>query len=150
MCFTILDNDATDENPADGEFLVSGLILGTYTVRETLAPAGYHIDNPNAVSAGSMTLLDPDLEIVEPFVNSKAFRLIVLTCDDITDLLVTSQATLGADTFDTLTAAQFQALGWLRSDGTTPVSEADMCALLGANFGPLDEGTYNPAVKIPK
>jgi hypothetical protein len=69
VCFSVTDNDATDENPADGEFLVSGLELGSYTVRETAAPAGFTIVNASAVQAPDMTLADPDVEIVEPFVN---------------------------------------------------------------------------------
>ena len=66
---TVLDNSSIDEDPADGEFLVSGLELGRYTVRETEAPTGYTIVNPNAVQAPDMTFALPDVEIAEPFVD---------------------------------------------------------------------------------
>ena len=94
----MLDDSPPDvplPNPLDnpGNFKLVGLVLGTYTVRETIAPAGYHIDNPNAVNAGSMTTSLPNLEITTAFVNSKAFRLIVFTCDDITHTLVVSTIT---------------------------------------------------------
>jgi hypothetical protein len=155
VCVSVLDNAGTDANPADGEFLIEDLVLGTYTVRETAAPAGYHIDNPNAVAAGSHTLLDTELEIVEPFVNSRAFRLIVLTCDDVTEELVVSVVTLDPDgaggaapiVLDTIDADDLAAFNLLFDQDLT---EGQACNLGGAQFEDLDEGTYVPSVVIPK
>src|SRR5262249_12876092 len=53
---TVADNGPFDANPADGQFLLkpfqsflgsalTGLALGTYTVQETVAPAGYNLSN---------------------------------------------------------------------------------------------------------
>ncbi|HEX5015239.1 MAG TPA: prealbumin-like fold domain-containing protein [Candidatus Limnocylindrales bacterium] len=143
VCVSVTDNSAPDANPADGEFLLEDLILGTYTVRETAAPAGYHIDNPNAVSAGSHTVLDTSLEIVTPFVNSRLFRLIVLTCDDVSDELVVSAVTLDGSGLDTIGAVP----AGLVAKGVT---EADLCGLGGASYGDLPADTYDPSVQIPK
>ncbi len=160
VCWSVTDNNTApgagekaDEDPADGDFELSGLVLGTYTVRETAAPTGYYIDNPDAVSAGAMTTSSTTLEITDPFVNSKAFRLIVLTCDDISKELVVSSVDLDGDGKDTLDASDLANLGWFKSDGNggyVPLTEADLCALPGASYGSLDEGTYTPAVTIPK
>ena len=150
VCFSVTDNDAVDEDPADGDFLVTGLVLGHYTARETAAPAGWHIDNPNAVPFDDpMTIADPNIEIAEPFVNSKAFRLIVFTCDDITHQLVVSETTLDTVTTDTINSTDFAALGWKDANGD-PLTEAALCGFPGSNYGPLDEGTYDPSVIIPK
>jgi len=40
-CQSFLDNTGADEDLDDGEFLMTGLELGTYTVEETVPPAGY-------------------------------------------------------------------------------------------------------------
>jgi hypothetical protein len=40
----VLDNDALDEDPDDGEFLLTGLAFGTYTIEEIQAPEDYTID----------------------------------------------------------------------------------------------------------
>ena len=45
---SVTDNDANDADPDDGEFLVTGLLLGTYTITETTPPPdGYGLpDDP--------------------------------------------------------------------------------------------------------
>jgi len=43
VCQSFVDNAGADEDPDDGEFLMTGLLLGTYTVEETVPPAGYVI-----------------------------------------------------------------------------------------------------------
>ena len=158
VCFSITDNKTTglgagevaDEDATNGNLSVSGLVLGRYTARETAAPAGYHIDNALAVPFDDpMTIADPNIEIATPFVNSKAFRLIAFTCDDITDKLVVSTTTLNTVVKSTISTAQFEALGWKDGAGVL-LTEAALCGFPGANYGPLDEGTYNPSVKIPQ
>jgi Prealbumin-like fold domain len=55
QCVSVLDNGPYDANPADGQFTLNayqmnggsplgGLALGTYTIQETQAPAGYTLD----------------------------------------------------------------------------------------------------------
>ncbi len=93
-----------------------------------------------------MTIADPDVELETIFVNIKAFRIIVLTCDDITDELVVSSVTLDGTfggTHDTI--------------GTVPtalsdlgVTEAQLCGLPGATFGDLPDGTYDLHATVPK
>jgi uncharacterized surface anchored protein len=42
---TVTDNQAPDQDPADGIFRLTGLtVAGTYTITETVAPAGYVLD----------------------------------------------------------------------------------------------------------
>ena len=38
--------DPYDNDPDAGELKVSDLVLGKYTVEETIPPAGYHIQDP--------------------------------------------------------------------------------------------------------
>ena len=69
VCFPVEDNVSPDADAADGEFLVEDLVLGRYTVQETAAPPGFTIVNPDPVIAPDMSLANPDVEIVVPFVN---------------------------------------------------------------------------------
>lgn len=150
VCFAFIDNNAAyDNDPTAGEIEVIDLILGEYTVTETIPPTGYHIQDPPGAGPFSfpdMTIADPDVELETIFVNIKAFRIIVLTCDDITDELVVSSVTLDGTfggTHDTI--------------GTVPtalsdlgVTEAQLCGLPGATFGDLPDGTYDLHATVPK
>ena len=42
---TVVDNGANDADPTGGKILVTDALLGTYTVTETIAPAGYALDD---------------------------------------------------------------------------------------------------------
>jgi len=42
---TVVDNGANDADPDAGQIKVMGIPLGTFTVRETVAPAGYALDD---------------------------------------------------------------------------------------------------------
>lgn len=158
VCFTILDNDATDDDATAGELQVNDLVLGKYTVKETIPPAGYHIKTPPG--AGPFNLpdmtIDPDVLDVELdtiFVNIKAFRITVITCDDITDKLVDGTVTLDPggvldETKATISAADLAALGWLDANGDA-LTEEDFCNMGGATFGDLPEDTYDMKVEVP-
>src|SRR6266508_2333779 len=71
VCFSVVDDvdgiagGTLDEDPAPGEFSMSGLVLGEYTVREDIAPPGYAKD-PDIVTV-DLTLENPTVEILEPF-----------------------------------------------------------------------------------
>ena len=41
----VVDNGANDVDPDPGQILVTGLFAGTYTVTETIAPAGFLLDD---------------------------------------------------------------------------------------------------------
>src|SRR5262249_38802171 len=69
--FDVVDNSPPDIDPADGQFKVTGLALGEYTVTEKIAPPGYIPDpNPQTVD-----LLPPpgsaNVNIEKAFVNSR-------------------------------------------------------------------------------
>ncbi|WP_402842945.1 SpaA isopeptide-forming pilin-related protein [Microbacterium sp. GXS0129] len=56
---TVVDNGAGDENPLDGELLVTGLHWGDYVLTETAAPQGYVLDatqRPVTIASASTDL----------------------------------------------------------------------------------------------
>ena len=139
-----------DQDGTGGEFKLTGLVLGRYTIQETKAPAGYHADL-DLVQTVNLTIASPNGAAANPFVNLKAFRIIVLTCDDITDTLVTGSVSIDfdgpggdpavvLDTIEDVPAALI----------AKSVTEANLCGLGGASFGDLDEGTYSVSVTVPK
>ena len=65
---TVMDNDTSDADGDAGQFLLTDLKLGEYTVTETVAPAGYILD-PNPQSA-ELTQDAPSGAIETPFVNT--------------------------------------------------------------------------------
>ncbi|HKZ48820.1 MAG TPA: hypothetical protein VJ397_08570, partial [Thermoplasmata archaeon] len=67
VCADILDNTAPDQDPQAGRFLLTGLVLGRYTVHERFAPAGYAPDG--RTETVDLTLAAPFDEIVPSFIN---------------------------------------------------------------------------------
>jgi len=140
-CVTVVDNDDNDDDKDNGEFQRNGQVLGRYTIRETLAPAGYALD-PKTETV-ELTIASPsNVDTAPTFTNTKLFKMIILTCNQSTNELVQSTVTLdtngtaegGLVTLDTLDASTI----------------AGLCDLGGANFGNLREGTYTPSVQLPK
>ena len=161
FCFNVFDDfdgsaTAPDADDDAGEIQVNDLVLGRYTVRETIPPVGYHIQDPPGAGPFSfpdMTIAAPNVELSTIFVNIKAFRIIVITCDDITDLLVDGTVNLDPagdfdDTKETISATDFTALGWKDSDGT-PLTQTDFCNQGGASFGDLPDDTYDATIEVP-
>ncbi len=64
---TVVDNDAHDADTDAGQFRLTGLFLGDYTVTETVAPAGYVRDT--TPRNATLTAGQPDVEISSDFVN---------------------------------------------------------------------------------
>jgi hypothetical protein len=58
-----------DQDPDAGEFLLTGLVLGRYTVRETLAPGGF-VPDP-FIGSADLTIESPDATIEHTFVNNR-------------------------------------------------------------------------------
>ncbi len=61
---SVTDNAGLDADPVAGQFLLEDLKLGTYTVTETAAPAGYILDP--ASQDGNLTQAAPDATIARP------------------------------------------------------------------------------------
>lgn len=72
-CVTVVDDTGgggtADEDPDAGEFLLTGLALGRYTVEETVAPPGFEPD-PDVVTV-ELTLDAPDATIAQAFENRR-------------------------------------------------------------------------------
>lgn len=60
---------STDQDPDPGEFSLTGLRLGRYTVRETVAPAGFAADGDT--ESKDLTILAPNGTISMSFVNNR-------------------------------------------------------------------------------
>ena len=69
VCFSVVDNQAPDADPDNGEFLLTGLRLGRYTVHETVAPPGF-VPDPSTKTA-DLTLVAPNATISVAFVNQR-------------------------------------------------------------------------------
>jgi fimbrial isopeptide formation D2 family protein len=56
---TVTDNGPDDQDPAGGQFLLTGLPVGAYTITETIAPTGYTVTTqtltPKIQHAGALT-----------------------------------------------------------------------------------------------
>lgn len=66
-CQSVADNGPADSDPAAGAFRLSALALGTFSVQETAAPAGYNLDTTIQTAATDLTT--PNGVIAPPFVN---------------------------------------------------------------------------------
>lgn len=142
VCLSVTDNDARDVDTVAGQLELEGLVMGTYTVKETAAPAGYSFDPTDVKTALVETLptdgvpgSGPNQSITVAFVNTQLYKMIVLTCNQVTNELVVSTVTVNGASKDTL---------------GTPPGASDLCSLGGASFGDLRAGTYAPSVVIPK
>lgn len=79
VCVSVADNSPLDADPTDREFQLKDLILGRYTVSETLPPPGYAPDPDTKTH--ELTLANPSNVSNPPvFVNEQLFRVIVITC----------------------------------------------------------------------
>jgi Prealbumin-like fold domain len=75
VCFDVVDDtDGTigpgiDQDPAAGKFLLNSLSLGTYTITETVAPAGFLVDP--TVATVSLIPGQTVKSVTNPFVNRR-------------------------------------------------------------------------------
>jgi Prealbumin-like fold domain len=122
---------AQDTDPTPGEFQLDDLILGRYTIRETVPPPGYASD-PDTETV-ELTVMNPSNTTNPPvFVNRQLFKVIVVTCNDSVDpeVLVDSTVTLNSEQKETITGVPAH----LAAKGVT---QADLCAIGGASYGDL-------------
>lgn len=144
----VAEGGTTDVDPdADGdagEFLLENLALGTYTIKETAAPSGYQIDPDTETVSMDIDAPNGDPRNTDgtpkPFVNPALFKLIVLTCNQVTGELVDSTVTLD-DGDPTTTDDTKETLTVDTPDG--------LCDTGGAAYGNLPPGTYTPSVELP-
>ena len=64
-----IDDTVGDRDGTPGEFLLGGLVLGRYTVDETIAPPGFEPDP--AVRTVDLTIANPNAVIATAFVNNR-------------------------------------------------------------------------------
>jgi len=87
VCVSVADGSAPDVGASaganDGNFLVTGLLLGRYTVRETAAPTGYLIGSAAAVTAPDMSVAQPSVSIAIAFVNIAPPQLTISKIPDL-------------------------------------------------------------------
>jgi hypothetical protein len=69
-CVTVLDNNSPDADPASGQFLLTNLLLGTYTIQETVPPSGFSGDL--FVETLVLTLAAPDQSATHIWINTPA------------------------------------------------------------------------------
>ena len=145
-CQVVTDNSAPDVDSTGGEFEMQDLFLGTYTIEEKEAPAGYSKDS--TVVTINIIIDDPATTNVDEsagnvttaFVNVPLFKIIVLTCTttgDLVDGTVKLDPAGTPDTKETLTSAP---------GGLTA---AQVCGLGGASYSPLAANTYDLEVEVP-
>ena len=68
VCVTVLDNNSPDADPVAGQFLLTNLVLGTYTITETVAPPGYQLDT--YVDTEVLTLTSPNATASHVFIDT--------------------------------------------------------------------------------
>ena len=69
-CVTVLDNSAPDTDPVAGQFKLEHLVLGRYTITETIAPPTYTLDP--FVETIELTLALPDKAATHIWINTPA------------------------------------------------------------------------------
>ncbi len=137
VCVSVVDNSAPDTDTTAGEFQLDDKPLGRYTITETAAPAGYDIvTGTQTVNVTSATVFSAALD----FVNNPQMKIIVLTCNTVTEKLVDSTVEIDVDknaTTDnrkaTLTGSAFDSL----------------CSTGGAVYDNLPWDTYSGSVEVP-
>jgi hypothetical protein len=74
-CVTVVDNISPDADPADGKFKLADLKLGTWEIRETVAPEGY-LGEFSRLESVFLDLGSLDGTVTNPWVNSVAGKVL--------------------------------------------------------------------------
>jgi predicted secreted protein len=131
----------TDSTDANGDYSFD-VTPGSYTVCETLQTGWEQTLPSSGADCGgslgySISLTSGQVDSDNNFGNRQLFKLIVITCNTVTETLVDSTVTM--DGVDTQTI-------------TTPplgITEAQLCGLGGASYDNLPQGIYNLIVELP-
>jgi hypothetical protein len=135
----LLDNSAPDTDTTAGEFQLDGKPLGRYTITETAAPTGYDIVTAaQTVNVTSASVFSAAI----PFVNNAKMKVIVLTCNTVTEKLVDSTVEIDI-VADPATDNKKATL-----TGTSTALDA-LCGTGGAVYDNLSWGTYDGTVEVP-
>jgi hypothetical protein len=131
-----VDTGSTCTTDANGNCSFDDVALGDYWVVETKAPAGHELADPKPVTVelGSAPGEGDTVEVT--FTDPRLHKVIVLTCHEGTDTLISSEVTLDGKTKSTLAAAP------------AGLTEAQLCNLGGAAFGGLGHGPLTAGIDI--
>ena len=122
-----------------GACSIANIPLGDYWIVETTPKSGYAAaaDQRLTVTAGSSA--------TKTFVDPRQFHVITIVCQDSDSSLHQSDVTLDGTTTSSLDA---NGLTTFNTDHTTSLTQAQLCSLGGASFGPKQAGTHNGSVVI--
>jgi hypothetical protein len=122
-----------------GTCSISNIPLGDYWIVETTSKPGYAAapDQHLTVTAGSSA--------TKTFVDPRLFHVITIVCQNSDSSLHPSSVTLDGQTKTSLNSS---GLTQFNTDNGTSLTEAQVCSLGGASFGPKQAGTYNGSVGI--
>jgi hypothetical protein len=124
---------------ASGTCSISNIPLGDYWIVETTGKTGYALaaDQHLTVTAGSSA--------TKTFVDPRLFHVITIVCQNSDGSLHPSDVTLDGTTKTSLNGS---GLTQFNTDNGTSLTQAQVCSLGGASFGPKQTGTYNGNVVI--
>lgn len=136
------DDEISGSTDTNGAVVFSNLPTGSYSVCEVLQ-TGWENTDPTGTTLCETVNLGAAGSVTIEFGNAQLYKLIVLTCNQVTNTLVDSTVDLDgnlATTTDT------------KASLTTPpsgITQAQLCGLGGASYGSLAAGTYTPNVELP-
>jgi hypothetical protein len=121
---------------ASGDCSFGDVPLGDYWVVETVTPTGYATAAPQHATIGLGSSPGQGQTINLTFTDPRLHKIIVLTCHEGTNTLVSSNVTIGSETKASL--------------GSAPagLTAAQLCGLGGASFGGLDHGTKAASIVL--
>ena len=122
-----------------GTCSISDIPLGEYWIVETTSKPGYAAapDQHLTVTAGSSA--------TKTFVDPRQFHVITIVCQNSDNSLHPSSVTLDGQTKTSLGSS---GLTQFNTDNGTSLTQAQVCSLGGASFGPKQAGTYSGSVGI--
>ena len=131
-----VDTGDTCTTGANGNCQFDDVAIGDYWVVETKAPAGHFLADPQpaTVELGSAPGEGDTVELT--FTDPRSHKVIVLTCHEGTDTLLSSEVTIDGVTKSTLAAPP------------AGMTEAELCNLGGAAFGGKPHGPLSAAIDI--